>query len=536
MVCSRFAVSTFLLLIWAIAQPVRSWEPTDNWRNQGLRGFSNSAEVSANSAGRRLTQSSDLAAGTTYNIQSKGRLGSCWSYLSIPKCGDGDTADLYTKDDGSGRQQWQLVSAGGNNLFYLVLKNGRSGCTNWLSGQPCPENRVSAWYTDDSSGRQKWLLSPLGDHTYTISLPQGRSSCGAYLSSSGCNNNAATGCGFTSFVGSDSGSGFERWLITSVSASASSTPSVPSPTSPSKSSGGSTPQPTPMSGTSSSARATSSSAVAGTQGCGGGKKGVVYDFFFQYCPSVLVTNSAHWINFDSGFDSSCTDPQVVARHQPMVWGTDRIDSSYAAISSLANKPPYLLTFNEPNYAFGGGSPSNIVDPVTAAGLWPRLMSKFVPMGIQLIAPSPIDCAGDGNCHNVGTAAGWLTQFRDTLNKNTPGAWDAIHALNYHTYAKDLGSIQSATSKLHQQFGKPIWITEIAAGGGASMDANIALMEAFVPWANSQSWIERYFWNQATPTPGNDPNIQNSYLVNKSKGGGGDGSLSALGRVYAKYQC
>ncbi len=25
---------------------------------------------------------------------------------------------------------------------------------------------------------------------------------------------------------------------------------------------------------------------------------------------------------------------------------------------------------------------------------------------------------------------------------------------------------------------------------------MALMEAFVPWANSQSWIERYFWNQA----------------------------------------
>jgi len=29
-----------------------------------------------------------------------------------------------------------------------------------------------------------------------------------------------------------------------------------------------------------------------------------------------------------------------------------------------------------------------------------------------------------------------------------------------------------------------------------MEANVALMEAFVPWANSQSWIERYFWNQA----------------------------------------
>ena len=88
----------------------------------------------------------------------------------------------------------------------------------------------------------------------------------------------------------------------------------------------------------------------------------------------------------------------------------------------------------------------------------------------------------------------------TLNSNTPGAWDAIHALNYHTYATDLGSIQSATSSLNKQFGKPIWITEIAAGGGASMETNIALMKAFVPWANSQGWVERYFWNQAVSPP------------------------------------
>lgn len=106
------------------------------------------------------------------------------------------------------------------------------------------------------------------------------------------------------------------------------------------------------------------------------------------------------------------DPDVVAKHQPMVWGTDRIDSAYSAISALATKPTYLMTFNEPNYAFGGGSPSNLVDPATAAGLWPKLMSKFGPLGIKFIAPSPIDCAGDSNCHNVGTAAGWLTQFRD----------------------------------------------------------------------------------------------------------------------------
>lgn len=43
------------------------------------------------------------------------------------------------------------------------------------------------------------------------------------------------------------------------------------------------------------------------QACNGtGKKGVVYDYFFQYCPAVTLTNSSWWINFDAGFDYSCT--------------------------------------------------------------------------------------------------------------------------------------------------------------------------------------------------------------------------------------
>jgi len=44
------------------------------------------------------------------------------------------------------------------------------------------------------------------------------------------------------------------------------------------------------------------------QGCSG-KKGVVYDFFFQYGPSVLLTNSDYWINFDAGYDTSLVTGQ-----------------------------------------------------------------------------------------------------------------------------------------------------------------------------------------------------------------------------------
>ncbi len=89
-----------------------------------------------------------------------------------------------------------------------------------------------------------------------------------------------------------------------------------------------------------------------------------------------------------------------------------------------------------------------------------------------------------------------------LNKNasTAGAWDAIHALSYHTYTTNFESIVNETTSLYEQFGKPIWVTEIASGSNSTMEANIQLMEAFVPWANNQSWIERYFWNQAVSSP------------------------------------
>lgn len=98
----------------------------------------------------------------------------------------------------------------------------------------------------------------------------------------------------------------------------------------------------------------------------------------------------------------------------MVFGSDRIISAFTAINRLPSyaKPSYLLTFNEPNYANGGVEDTNIMEPATAASLWPQLMSRFA--GIRLVAPSAITCSGDPNCRNVGTAAGWLSDFRAVI--------------------------------------------------------------------------------------------------------------------------
>ena len=102
----------------------------------------------------------------------------------------------------------------------------------------------------------------------------------------------------------------------------------------------------------------------------------------------------------------------------MVVSPDRIKSAYETITSLPSyaMPSYLLTLNEPNYVYSygdatSGTATNVVDPTTAAGLWPQLTSLFDPLGIKLIAPSAINCEGDPDCQNVQTAAGWLSAFQ-----------------------------------------------------------------------------------------------------------------------------
>ncbi|DBA70319.1 TPA: hypothetical protein ACH3X2_011741 [Trebouxia sp. C0005] len=268
-----------------------------------------------------------------------------------------------------------------------------------------------------------------------------------------------------------------------------------------------------------------------------GRKGVVYDYFNQYCPSVTLTNSDWWTNFDAGYDSACTDSSVIAKHQPMIWGSDRIQSGYNTIIARPSyaKPSYLLTFNEPNYAYGGGTPTNVNSPQQAAALWPYIVGNFSKLGIALLAPSAINCAypSDANCRYVGTITGWLNAFKAAIGTT---AWNNIHGLSYHTYQTSLSGIESDLNSLYSTYGKPIWVTEIADGSGSSMAANQQLMTQFVTWAASRTWIERVFWNQATPTSNGDENVLYSYLVNHTTSGGGNNQLTALGTTWAAVPC
>ncbi len=52
------------------------------------------------------------------------------------------------------------------------------------------------------------------------------------------------------------------------------------------------------------------------QACSG-RKGIVYDYFNQYCPSVTLTNSDWWTNFNAGYDSACTGNTVTVYGGPV---------------------------------------------------------------------------------------------------------------------------------------------------------------------------------------------------------------------------
>lgn len=61
--------------------------------------------------------------------------------------------------------------------------------------------------------------------------------------------------------------------------------------------------------------------------------------------SLCTCACSYMARYTSRFCSA--DPSVIAKHQPMIWGSDRIQSGYNAIIARPSyaKPSYLLTFN-----------------------------------------------------------------------------------------------------------------------------------------------------------------------------------------------
>ncbi|KAK9795598.1 hypothetical protein WJX73_005422 [Symbiochloris irregularis] len=200
----------------------------------------------------------------TYLVQSLQRAGQCYDLLSSYICGNGypTTLTTYNQDDGSGRQELQIIPTvggytinlpvgrqgcpqnqltalsctGGNSLnfgaataganifgftpvtggsssplatgYYTISSNGRTGCaaTQYLAGPSCANGNAPTLNTADAF-YVSYISGGTYAGTYTIIEVSRSSGCANMLSSAACSNNAL------SFVSSDSSAGLTRFQL-----------------------------------------------------------------------------------------------------------------------------------------------------------------------------------------------------------------------------------------------------------------------------------------------------------------------------------
>jgi len=94
-----------------------------------------------------------------YNIKIRNGVPGSRRYLSACVSAFGTHCDLHDRDDGSGRQRWELIDQGG--YYHIKIKEGQ-GEKKFLSTHESG-NPVDLYDRDDGSGRQKWILRDV-DH------------------------------------------------------------------------------------------------------------------------------------------------------------------------------------------------------------------------------------------------------------------------------------------------------------------------------------------------------------------------------------
>ncbi|KAJ7170778.1 glycosyl hydrolase catalytic core-domain-containing protein [Mycena crocata] len=130
---------------------------------------------------------------------------------------------------------------------------------------------------------------------------------------------------------------------------------------------------------------------------------------------------------------------------PMLWGggtADNTDSSrLSQFKKISEAPQYMLGFEEPDCAAGGGSAGMSVSD--GVQLWEQYIAPFKAKGTKLGSPSMCKQAAET----------WLASFAKQIDTD----WDftAIH-VNKNNMAGVRKDIDH-----YAQYGKPIWVTEFA---------------------------------------------------------------------------
>ena len=202
---------------------------------------------------------------------------------------------------------------------------------------------------------------------------------------------------------------------------------------------------------------------------------------------------------------------------PMMWGDAREPVMSKKLESIregvqAGNFDCLMGFNEPDQS----SQSNMtVDRVVE--LWPRLMEIETP----LVSPGCVHPDRE-----------WMRQFMDRVDQEDL----RVDFVAVHTYGgPSVEHLVKRLESVHQMYGRPLWITEMAVGdwNAKTVEQNrhsAASIEAFMrellPALEEMPCVARYAWFSAAPT---NAHLGTATLFDSV------GRLTPLGRIYAERE-
>jgi hypothetical protein len=173
------------------------------------------------------------------------------------------------------------------------------------------------------------------------------------------------------------------------------------------------------------------------------KRGVASSQYLGVDPAKLSQLGASW-----AYDWSASAPPATASLTWVPMIADAGSLTPGTITQLraagsAGRVRYLLGFNEPDSA----SQSNLT-PQQAAALWPRLEAT----GLILGSPAPAT-----------PSDGWLASFMALVRQRQLRVdFIALHYYQDFTNPNAVSQLHRQLISLHNEYHRPIWITEIGA--------------------------------------------------------------------------
>lgn len=211
-----------------------------------------------------------------------------------------------------------------------------------------------------------------------------------------------------------------------------------------------------------------------------------------------MKSASHWITFGLDIPGGSPSPRAKQAHIPMMAFESHVSDTVKLVNG-PDAPEWMLTFNEPDYSYMGWTPK--MDGKKAAKAIAPLLAQ-PGSKTKFVAPVTADPNDP-----------FLEEFFAACNCK-----DFFSAYNIHSYNPNSAEVIKTMDAYHSKWNdKPLWITEIAPGGGCgkSPDTVGQFMKDIFKFAMNSGYVDKVFWNTGNQIDPKDTNVCDSWLVDAS---------------------